>query len=360
MTARIDGHHGGLPKPPVSLLLISIFLATSASFADSRAAAEPLVSHTAEEHSRCPDAESPTCRAQTPIVTSALSGNSLIALRAAVYKVSVTFPPSEEEPDDPTPPAIAPLDENAGRPSVQSAHGEYTADAGSVGAQASWSSKLGKFRLLSLSNIFVIRWFHLIGFIATGLLVYVMVDAVRSRRQQETLRSVRTKMCRLNEFFLGLHSDKALCLCCVEFMPTSSPSTVTFLCGHGFHTCCVNDSHKRHCSACEGEGAAGEESKCPGSCPVCTGQWGLSQPPAQPSKEDALDCEEVAGAALTIGGTSSDCDRLFALHSLCERYPGIITKDESHRLASHPTAVMLTEIQFARLEPKPHFGSIFG
>lgn len=358
MIACIDGHHGGLPRPPVSLLFVAIFLATVASFAHSSAASEPEVAHTSEEQLRCPDGQSATCLSQTPFVTSALSGNSLIALRAAVYKVSVTLPPSEEEPDDTAPPAIAPLAENAGRPSVQSAqHG----DASSVGAQASWSSKLSKFRSLSSSDPLNIRCFHLIGFIASGLLVYVIVDFARRRHQQETLRSVRAKICRLNEFFMGLHGDKALCLCCVEFMPTSSPSTVTFLCGHGFHTCCVNNSHRRHSSSCEGEEAALEDSTCPGSCPVCTGQWGISQPLApQPGKEDAPDCEEVAGAALTVGGTSSDCDRLFALHSLCERYPGIITKEESHRLASQPTAVLLTEIQFARLGPKPHLGTILG
>merc|ERR1719235_3106834 len=69
-------------------------------------------------------------------------------------------------------------------------------------------------------------------------------SAARSWYRHVTSRSVQAKIRRANEFFLGLHGDRNVCLCCADFMQTSS--TVTLLCGHEFHTSCLNDWHRRH------------------------------------------------------------------------------------------------------------------
>jgi len=211
----------------------------------------------------------------------------------------------------------------------------------------------------------------LMALVTSVLLVYVAYDVIRNWSHRVTLRSVRAKVRRTNEFFSGLHTESSLCLCCVEFIPSSSPSTVTFLCGHSFHMRCANEWYKRHSHNAE----QADSSTCPGRCPICAGQWGLSSLGEEPTahnvsapeapKTTAEETEETeetgtCSAPAPPGGSASDCARLFALHCLCERYPGIITKDDFERLAAQPTAVLLSEIQFARQAQRKRLHSIFG
>jgi hypothetical protein len=187
----------------------------------------------------------------------------------------------------------------------------------------------------------------------TGIVcVYLVSDIARSCRQRAALRSVTAKMRRLNEFFLGMHSDASICLCCVEFVPKSSPKKVTFLCGHSFHTSCVNAWYKRH--ACDIE----DRSALAGHCPVCAGRCGDNKeaPPADPIDDGASDSDEedlldeaTSDSRVEPSENPSHHDHRFALRSLSERYPTIISQELAEHFAKLPSAVLMSDFEFSKL-----------
>jgi len=186
------------------------------------------------------------------------------------------------------------------------------------------------------------------------MLVYAASKMVRSLRREHLSREVHAKVRRANEYFRGLHGDQNLCLCCVEFIiPGSSSDTVTFLCGHGFHASCVKDWYKRHTLDSDATCIDGL-----GHCPICQGQGGLGSSKYQSSAED-LPVVNAHGISKP-GGNSSDCARLFTLHGLCEKYPGILTKEDSECLAAQPTAVLPSEVQFGKERPRSLLSSFCG
>lgn len=173
---------------------------------------------------------------------------------------------------------------------------------------------------------------YVVIFTTCAFFCYTASQVIRRISRAVTLNSVQAKIRRANEFFSGLHGDDSLCLACVEFIPSSSSGKVTFLCEHSFHICCVKEWNSRH--AIDSDHA--DSSGCLGRCPICG--------------EASTDLPKV----LSDGRSSSaDCARLFALSCLAEKYPGVITKEDSENLATQPTAVVQSEIQFAR--QKPHY-----
>jgi len=179
-----------------------------------------------------------------------------------------------------------------------------------------------------------------ITFVASTLLIYVAIIVVKMWLHQVSLRAVRVKIRRANEFFLGTCGDRQLCLHCVEFMPDSSPSTITFLCGHSFHVCCAKECGKKK---------EREDGKpyCSGRCPICPGVGVNGQPVSptlqqSPFSERNTDTSDAEGT----GATSSDLARLFTLHSICEKHPGVLSEEEIERLATQPIAVLQSEIRF--------------
>jgi len=292
-------------------------------------------------------------------------GNSFIQSRSPVHKV-VVLPPNAEDV------------ESAAQVHAHNVEGGVRAVAFTLPHAVSDSAGMRVAHLESKTlndlpaskDVSTRRWWlevvphnTLGGFVTSltgAVLIYAAYNAVRSWRHRRTLLRVQAKVHRVNEVFLGLHSDLSLCLCCVEFLPNASPSTVTFLCGHSFHMSCVNDWYRRHSRDCE----EGVSSACLFGCPICAGSPSLlgrqgSQPQPQICKGE---CAPVASTVAEASGTptetsggsvkTADCARLFALHGLCERYPGIVSKDDTERLASQPTAVLQSEIQFARHGPR--------
>lgn len=171
------------------------------------------------------------------------------------------------------------------------------------------------------------------AFAASVLLICVATILIKNWLLQVTLRSVRVKIQRANEFFLGLHSDQPLCLHCVEFMPSSSSGTVRFLCGHSFHVSCTNKCYKTG-------------KFLPGSCPICPGQPNLSS--AGAAKQTAESMQDLgAKESRESGGSSSDLARIFTLQSIRERHPGVLSKERFDQLVTQPTAVLQLEMQFA-------------
>lgn len=160
------------------------------------------------------------------------------------------------------------------------------------------------------------------------------------------MRAVQEKVRRANEVFLGLHSNRDLCFCCVEFVQGPSSSTLTYLCGHSFHTQCVDEWYRRH-SGKQDEGcSAVVSSKGPGRCPVCEGDVSL---------EGDENLEGSAAVEEESGGRLADCARLFAMQSLSERYPHIMTQDTAKRWASRPTGILLSDMQFSRHKSRSKF-----
>lgn len=267
-------------------------------------------------------------------------GNSFISLPGPVHTVTM-FPPGVDEGG---------ISDQTGSVS----HADSIRD--SIGLRtAQHGAESHGIRPLGVDFVLHSGFGGWVALFASVVLVHVASMIVRDWRRHSKLRTVQAKVQRASEYFHGLHGDLTLCLCCVEFIPSSSPSAVNFLCGHGFHTACANEWHERH------------KSTCPGRCPICEGQWRRSSFRAPEDEEENIElcqpCYSASGGnqeAVSSDADSVDYARLFALQSLCEKYPGIMTQSDSERLASQPTAVLMSDIQFAGKGPQSWLHSIFG
>lgn len=285
------------------------------------------------------------------------SGNSFIALASPVHRIMVPSPVIEDM-DNTSEELPKGLDDGARNASNAAALGAPNASpqpdsgvwdsagmrvvhagnrtVGNVTAVAPNETSLREqFRDTILRHTFGC----LVAFVASILLIYAAAMVIKSWARQVTLRRVRVKIRRANEFFLGLHGERQICLRCVEFIKPSSPSTVTFLCGHSFHVRCSNDCYKKRSQE------YGDSSCCPGSCPICAGNPIATTPQ---SNEQAMEAsQELPDISEAQGGNSQDLARLFTLHSIREQYPGVLSGEEFQRLATEPTAVLQSEMQFA-------------
>mmetsp|Transcript_104267 Transcript_104267/g.299839 ORF Transcript_104267/g.299839 Transcript_104267/m.299839 type:complete len:250 (-) Transcript_104267:71-820(-) len=171
----------------------------------------------------------------------------------------------------------------------------------------------------------------LIGVAAMLLLVYSAWSAIDQWRHWARFRAVERKIQRASEAFNRPQDELLVCPCCVEACSSKpSPSQVTFLCGHRFHTDCCNAWSKAarstaaigHCPICE-------------NGPRCSGKQGeASERTAIPAQPPIDDCNDEA--------------QYFILSSLHKQFPEIITEECVQRWASCTTHIWQSEMTCPR------------
>mmetsp|Transcript_138269 Transcript_138269/g.359334 ORF Transcript_138269/g.359334 Transcript_138269/m.359334 type:complete len:262 (+) Transcript_138269:91-876(+) len=168
-----------------------------------------------------------------------------------------------------------------------------------------------------------------IGVAISSLIVLCLWSAVSQWCHWAYFRACERKLKRVNEAFGRRHGELPLCPYCVEPISTQpSPSKVVFLCGHRFHTHCVN----AWCSSSQSDSVSNGSN---GRCPICedaADSAASAESGDQQSNDDSADdgCNDEA--------------QTFILASLHRQFPEIVSEDCVQRWANCHTQIWLSEM----------------
>jgi len=237
----------------------------------------------------------------------------------------------------------------------------------------------------------------IIGFVATGLLVFCLYDVLAHWFHAMRFHSCQNKVRRVHEAFLSREGELSLCPYCVTSVSNQPCSShVVFLCGHRFHMECANrwfaeePQHSGRCAICTG----GATSRMLGNGK--TGKACAKSAPASPlaltvfqAPDDGSGSPRCCGSELverssdgsgdkdrpkqaSVSPQEKECDEVdengedgknsmnswdeaknFMLHSLHKEYPDIIQQACLARWCSCHTEIWLSELRC------PRYKSIF-
>lgn len=183
------------------------------------------------------------------------------------------------------------------------------------------------------TRIFLTTFGAILGLAWVCLSLCCIYDTFMHWRHRHHWAMCAQKIRRVHNVFQDAGGDLRLCPFCVEWVPNAEDSqvkkamVVKFLCGHKFHTECLQKWFKAHTQK-------------QGRCPVC------ELPHSYSSKDEYL--SDISDREACRSVNAIDEIKAFFLRSLNRQYPDIITECECSRWKSSHTEIWLSELECPR------------